>query len=145
MRALGLTLILAIGAVIGFAQPPASQPSTPVPGFVADSAWPKLPNSWVLGVTSSVAVDQRDHVFILHRPRTVAAGQKAAPPVVEFDADGKSLWEAAVVNPVAATRLPNGHTLVATMVGQRVLELDRNGQEVWQHATDGRPWRARRR
>ena len=89
MRALGLPLILAIGAVIGFAQPPASQPSTPVPGFVADSAWPKLPNSWVLGVTSSVAVDQRDHVFILHRPRTVAAGQKAAPPVVEFDADGK--------------------------------------------------------
>jgi hypothetical protein len=45
----------------------------------------------VLGEVSSVAVDRNDHVWVLHRPRTVPADQrgKAAPSVLEFDADGK--------------------------------------------------------
>lgn len=62
-----------------------------VPTFRADAAWPALPNNWVLGEVSSVAVDRRDHVFILHRPRTVPMEQqqRAAPPVIEMDAAGK--------------------------------------------------------
>ena len=61
-----------------------------MPVFQVDSAWPKLPNDWVLGVVSSVATDKRDHVWILHRPRTVQDGvkAKAAPPVLEYDVDG---------------------------------------------------------
>ena len=61
-----------------------------VPKFRADPTWPKLPNNWILGETSSVAVDRRDHVWVLHRPRTVPAEQRAnaAPPVLEFDAAG---------------------------------------------------------
>src|SRR2546422_5857205 len=59
-----------------------------MPVFEVDTSWPKLPNGWVLGQTPSVAVDREDHVWILHRPRTVAEGQKdkAAPAVGEHDA-----------------------------------------------------------
>src|SRR5262245_4058274 len=62
-----------------------------VPLFEVDPAWPKLPNNWVMGLVSSVAVDQGDHVWILHRPRVVAADKRksAAPAVLEFDAAGK--------------------------------------------------------
>ena len=65
-----------------------------MPVFEVDTAWPKLPNNWALGQTPSVAVDRHDHVWILHRPRTVADGQKAAPPVIELDAAGRfvSAW-----------------------------------------------------
>jgi hypothetical protein len=42
-------------------------------------------------LSRQVTVDKRDHVWILHRPRSVAAElkQRAAPPVLEFDANGK--------------------------------------------------------
>jgi hypothetical protein len=61
-----------------------------MPVFEVDPAWPKLPNDWVLGVVSSVATDKRDHVWILHRPRTIqdSLKAKAAPPVLELDASG---------------------------------------------------------
>jgi hypothetical protein len=51
---------------------------------------------------SSVSVDSRDHVWVLHRPATLLADDKlaqqkpptatccvSAPPVMEFDPDGK--------------------------------------------------------
>lgn len=86
---LGLALLFAIGQgeMPGLAQGGNQR----MPIFEVDSGWPKLPNNWVLGVVSSVATDKRDHVWILHRPRTVAENLKAqaAPPVLEFDADGK--------------------------------------------------------
>jgi DNA-binding beta-propeller fold protein YncE len=65
--------------------------SPTMPVFQVDSTWPNLPNNWVMGVVSAVAVDGRDHVWILHRPRTVAENLKgrAAPPVLEYDADGR--------------------------------------------------------
>lgn len=38
------------------------------PTFEVDPLWPKpLPNRWVLGQTIGVAVDERDHVWIVHR------------------------------------------------------------------------------
>src|SRR6185295_8486209 len=60
------------------------------PQFQEDPSWPKpLPNNWIIGNVTSVAVDARDHVWVLHRPLTVPAkelegGQKTiAPPVLE--------------------------------------------------------------
>jgi DNA-binding beta-propeller fold protein YncE len=36
--------------------------------YQVDPLWPKpLPNSWVLGATVGLAVDSRDHVYIVHR------------------------------------------------------------------------------
>jgi DNA-binding beta-propeller fold protein YncE len=62
------------------------------PAFTVDPAWPQpLPNNWVLGTSINVAVDRRDHVWIIHRSRLVPAELKAraAPPVLEFDEHGK--------------------------------------------------------
>lgn len=94
---LGLVMVTAVVqlSLVGVAQQRPSS-STGMPVFQVDPAWPKLPNNWVLGVTSSVAVDQRDHVWIFHRPRGLPENMKgrAAPAVLEFDADGKfvSAW-----------------------------------------------------
>jgi DNA-binding beta-propeller fold protein YncE len=73
------------------------------PTFEVDPLWPKpLPNHWVLGNVIGVGVDDRDHVFIVHRNDTfdpateIGAVAKPplseccvpAPPVLEFDPDG---------------------------------------------------------
>ena len=64
-----------------------------VPVFEVDTTWPQLPNNWVLGNVSKVVVDQHDNVWFIHRPRNpalkVPEGKAAAPPVLEFDANGK--------------------------------------------------------
>ena len=75
------------------AQAQASAATRRVPVFEVDPAWPTLPNDWVVGHVASVAVDRRDHVFILHRPNTIPEDRrsKAAPPVLEFDEKGKFL------------------------------------------------------
>ena len=73
------------------------------PTFEVDPLWPKpLPNHWVLGAIIGVAVDDRDHVWIVHRDSTLNAGEieastdpkiavdccTPAPPVLEFDQAG---------------------------------------------------------
>lgn len=65
--------------------------------------------------------------------------------VVEYDPQGKVVWEATVQRPVSATRLPNGHTLVSSNMVSKVLELDRNGKTVWESKDGQRAMRARRR
>src|SRR5262245_8494793 len=38
------------------------------PTFQVDPFWPKpLPNHWILGNVIGVAIDSRDHVYIVHR------------------------------------------------------------------------------
>ena len=75
------------------------------PRFEVDPFWPKpLPNHWLLGSTIGVAVDARDHVWIIHRgaatmdkrtemtalgnPPTSRVCCSPAPPILEFDAEG---------------------------------------------------------
>ena len=64
---------------------------TKVPHFEVDPSFPQLPAGKVLGDMSSVTVDAQDHVWMIHRPATVPAAQRAnaASPVLEFDASGK--------------------------------------------------------
>src|SRR5262245_63922775 len=75
----------------------AIQPPARLPRYEVDPKWPKpLPNNWILGAVAGVAVDARDHVWITHRPSTLQPNEtrsiwKAAPPVLEFDADGTLL------------------------------------------------------
>ncbi len=80
----------------------AASNSRVVPHFEVDPFWPKpLPNKWILGSTIGVAVDERDHIYIVHRnddnnfatqeigiDSGVAACCTAAPPILEFDIDG---------------------------------------------------------
>ena len=63
-----------------------------VPTFAVDASWPSLPNGLVLGQVASVTVDARDHVWVLHRPRTVDEAERAnaAPPVLNLRLVGDS-------------------------------------------------------
>lgn len=65
--------------------------------------------------------------------------------VVEYDLQGKVVWQANIQYPTSAVRLANGNTLVVSMTNQRIVELDRSGKEIWSHQAGGRTWRARRR
>lgn len=65
--------------------------------------------------------------------------------VVEYDAEGKSVWEASADHAIAAVRLANGNTLVTFMNETRAVELDREGKEVWEYKSDTRLTRAWRR
>jgi DNA-binding beta-propeller fold protein YncE len=87
LRASGLVISFAIALVAVVA---AQGQARRVPVFEVDAAWPKLPNNWVLGQTPGIAVDRRDHVYLLHRPRTVPEElrSRAAPAVIEFDEKG---------------------------------------------------------
>jgi DNA-binding beta-propeller fold protein YncE len=73
------------------------------PAFEVDPFWPRpLPNHWILGLTIGVAVDSRDHIFIVHRDQDEMFGARTeiglknglsecctpAPPILEFDRDG---------------------------------------------------------
>jgi DNA-binding beta-propeller fold protein YncE len=73
------------------------------PYFEVDPLWPKpLPNHWLLGSAIGVSVDERDHVWIIHRSSaTLGNNEKGlelkpptgeccagAPPVLEFDPEG---------------------------------------------------------
>ena len=75
--------------------------STP-DAYVVDPFWPKpLPHNWIIGQVAGVAVDSRDHVWVLHRPSTLTPREAGAvqdpplseccvpaPSVIEFDQDG---------------------------------------------------------
>jgi hypothetical protein len=65
--------------------------------------------------------------------------------VVEYDAEGRGVWEATIDQPIAAVRLPNGNTLVTSMTENRAVEVNRDGKEVWQFKADSRVTRALRR
>jgi hypothetical protein len=68
-----------------------SQEAREVPLFEVDPTWPRLPNNWVMGVVSAVAVDRSDHVWLLNRYRVgvpESLKDRVAPPVLEFDAAG---------------------------------------------------------
>jgi hypothetical protein len=68
-----------------------ASPAAAVPQFEVDTTWPQVPNNWVVGQLPSVSVDKHDQVWILHRPRLLPEElrKRAAPPVLEFDANGK--------------------------------------------------------
>src|SRR5262245_38698492 len=84
-------LMMAAVAMVSNRTAQAQAPGRKVPVFEVDATWPKLPNNWVVGHVASVAVDRRDHVWMLHRPNTIPEDRRknAAPPVLEFDAAGK--------------------------------------------------------
>lgn len=102
------TLALSLLVVLGVAQHylqnsvTAASNGRMVPHFEVDPFWPQpLPNKWILGSAIGVAVDARDHIYIVHRTDDANFGTyeigidygaadccTAAPPILEFDADG---------------------------------------------------------
>lgn len=79
------------------------QVAAAVPRFEPDPLFfQNLPNRWTTGMVGGIAVDTRDHVWVLHRPASISEGERAAamtppqalcctpaPPVLEFDDSGR--------------------------------------------------------
>ena len=66
--------------------------------------------------------------------------------VVEYNGTGEKVWEAKVEQPITATRLANGNTLVTSMLPAKgAMEFDRYGNMVWQFKANTRVTRAFRR
>ena len=75
------------------------------PRFEVDPLWPKpLPNHWLLGQTIGVSVDDKDHIWIIHRAGSLEQGElhattnppiaqccAPAPPVLNYDQEGNLL------------------------------------------------------
>jgi DNA-binding beta-propeller fold protein YncE len=76
-----------------------------IPQFAVDATWPKpLPNNWILGQVAGIATDKYDRIWVVQRPRTLTARERAAeqnppeakccaaaPAVLLFDASGNLL------------------------------------------------------
>ncbi|MDO8680661.1 MAG: hypothetical protein Q7R30_19260 [Acidobacteriota bacterium] len=92
--------------VVAGARPNAEQAkpaATAVPVFKVDPSWPlDMPNHWIMGAVTGVFVDGRQHVWVTHLPETLTEEElyeeqkppmgtccKPAPPVLEFDQQGK--------------------------------------------------------
>lgn len=97
-----------------------------VPQYQVEPGWPlTLPDNMMLGQVSGITVDSRNHVWVVHRPRSLAPSEmgqvlnppqglccQPAPSVIEFDANGAfvqawggPLWD------VASQQWQNGATL----------------------------------
>jgi len=108
MRRICFAIAPVVGALIALGcTQPAPRGATPQgvpdgPKFAVDPFWPKpLKENWIFAQIAGLAVDSRDHVWVLHRPRTVLADEKGAskepkgvrcctmaPAVTEFDPEG---------------------------------------------------------
>ena len=108
MKAFFAAAVLLLASVAGAAitvNTVASDAPTKPPQFDVDPAWPKpLPNRWLMGQASGVAVDRHDTIWVVQRPRTLTDDEKGAtltpprsmccapaPAVMQFDADGTLL------------------------------------------------------
>lgn len=96
-------LVLGVGQSILQKSSVAASTDIMAPHFLVDPYWPKpLPNMWAMGNTIGVEVDERDHVFIVHRNDASQFGGNTeigllggvsecctpAPPIIEFDPAG---------------------------------------------------------
>jgi len=123
-----------------------------VPAFKADPSWPQeMPNKWILGAVTGVFVDAKQHVWVTHLPETLtpeetAVEQKppigtccvAAPPVLEFDAQGKLVqgWGQGSMDDTSNwPRNPHGifvdhndFVWVGTYMHHRVMKFTRDGK-----------------
>lgn len=109
-----LAFVVMLGAVAPSAEQ-AKPASAAAPTFKVDPSWPlEMPNHWIMGAVTGVFVDSKQHVWVAHLPETLTEEElyeepwkaggvdpakpkpvqlgtccKAAPPILEFDPQGK--------------------------------------------------------
>ncbi|MEX0739010.1 MAG: hypothetical protein WD071_06695 [Pseudohongiella sp.] len=166
--AVGASLALAVAAMGAgqsmLQEPVAAQAGSMVsaPSFVVDPYWPKpLPNQWIIGRTIGIDIDDRDHVFIVHRDQDAMFGGATeiglkmgvsdcctpAPPILEFDPEGNLVnawggpgddftWPASNHGLAVA---PNGNVWIGGNGGgdSHVLVFTGDGQFVAQYGMPG--------
>ena len=97
---------LAVGQALLQNKAEAQRETVQAPMFEVDPLWPKpLPNHWLLGWTIGLWVDEKDHVWVIHRGAgglhnnekgaelnpPIAECCRTAPPVLVFDQAGNLL------------------------------------------------------
>ena len=109
-KKLAIASLLALSLVaLGIGQSKLQEPTIAAsndvmaPAFLVDPLWPKpLPNHWITGNTIGVDVDDRDHIFTVHRNTENVFGGRTeiglalgvaecctpAPPILEYDIEG---------------------------------------------------------
>src|SRR5438876_11672766 len=100
-----LLAVLAVGQKVMESRAVAEAAGVQAPRFEVDPLWPKpLPNHWLQGQTIGVSVDDKDHIWIIHRAGSLEPGElhattnppiamccKPAPPILNFDQEGNLL------------------------------------------------------
>jgi len=97
-----------LSALVGVALISTAAVANDVPRFQPEPFWPKpLPENWILGQVSGIAVAPDDTIWVVHRPATLVDDEKgatadppatkcckAAPAVLQFDTEGnlKRSW-----------------------------------------------------
>ena len=72
-------------------------------------------------------------------------GQNNLQKVVEFDGDGKTVWDCPLSNANSVERLPTGNVLACSWADKRVVEITRGGKVLWELPLGGGPLRIQRR
>src|SRR5438046_6316850 len=71
------TVVVLLAAIVALVTP--AYADNAVPQFQVDPFWPKpLPNNWILGQVSGIATDRYDRIWVVHRPSTLTARERAA-------------------------------------------------------------------
>jgi len=87
-----LAAALVIGSVLAPRVSTQASAARLAPVFEVVPGWFNIPNNWVMGTVTAVAVDREDNVWVMHRPGTGVPEDKkdrVAPPVVQYDSSGK--------------------------------------------------------
>lgn len=78
-------------------------PGTPIPRFMVDAAWPKMPPDTIIGQVPGLAVDENDVVWLAQRPHTLGGTDigltnssarnccRPGPTIMKFAKDGTYL------------------------------------------------------
>jgi hypothetical protein len=86
-------------------------------------------------VSCSLHVLRNGHVLVPHYYDS---------KVAEYDRAGKQVWSASVARPTCARRLPNGDTLVCSVL-RHIVVLDKSGKQKWRKTITGIAYYADRR
>jgi len=100
----------------------------PVPTFMVDTSWPRLPGDITIGQAPGLAVDKNDTIWVLNRPNSLGGtdigldnGQsvaccKAPPHVLQFDQEGILIrsWGGTDLAPGESTIEGSGRDAVET-------------------------------
>lgn len=124
-----------------------------VPRFEGDLSWPTLSPTWIIGPGTGVAVDSRDHIWVLHRPDPERLSEEyvqskqnpaiegccvRAQPLIEIDQQGNVVQAMGSVEPDPNwPRQPHGvyvdhndFVWVATSIYHQVMKFSRTGEHL---------------
>jgi hypothetical protein len=143
---------IAVGGVVRphvSAQKPPGGAADDVPVFEVDPSWPReLPNNWILGLTTGINVDAKDHVWVTNNPGGLDPTEIGAslnpptadccvpaPPILEFDQAGNLVQSWGPRDGLLGSKVAHGifvdhadHVWVGQTSGFHLMKFTRDGK-----------------